>query len=151
LIAGPATASDKNDVMAVLNQWVDGYNQGGDMKTAMATCADQASIVDSTPPHNWQGTGACSKWLSDFNASNKANEITDISASLGKLRHLDITGDRAYVVAPVNATYKVKGKPTRDAGALWTVALQKGASGWRITGWAYTAGREVEVKTDTGK
>jgi ketosteroid isomerase-like protein len=150
LAAGPAGASDKADVMAVLHQWVDGYNKGGDMKSALATCADQAAIVDSIPPYEWNGAGACAKWLNDYDAFNKTSEVTDASASLGKVRHVEITGDRAYAIFPLTLTYKVKGKPMKETGAIWTVALHKEASGWRITGWSYTAGAEAEVKAAAG-
>lgn len=148
LTAGSAAASDKTDVMAVLHQWVDGYNRGGDMRSAMATCADQAAVVDSIPPYEWHGRRACAKWLDDYNTSNRMNGVTDISASLGKRRYIEITAQHAYVVSPVSLTYKVKGKPMRETGAIWTVVLYKSASGWRITGWSYTAGAEAPLKTD---
>lgn len=150
LAVGPAAASDKADVMAVLHQWVEGFNKGGDMKSALSACADQAAIVDSIPPYAWHGAGACAKWLNDYDAFEKTNEVTEASGSLGKVRHIDITGDQAYVVAPMTLTYKVKGKPMKETGAIWTVALHKEASGWRITGWSYTEGAEAEVKGGTG-
>jgi hypothetical protein len=151
LAAGPALASDETDVWAVVHQFEVGFNKGGDMKSALAACADQTSIIDSIPPHEWHGAGACSKWLSDFNAFSKANEITDAVATLGKPKHINITGDRAYVVAPATYTYKMKGNPTKESGSILTVALQKGPSGWRITGWSYTAGIEAAVKTEAAK
>ena len=45
LVAGPAAATDKTDVMSVVHQWVDSFNKG-DMKSMGAACADQASIID---------------------------------------------------------------------------------------------------------
>ena len=151
LAAGPAAASDKTDVIAVLHQWIDGFSKGGDMKTAIATCAEQGAVIDSIPPHEWHGAGACSKWLADFNAFIKANDTTDVSGKLGKIKGIDVTGDRAYVVAPLTLSFKVKGKAMKETGAVWTVALQKGAAGWRITGWSYSAGTDVEVKTAAAK
>lgn len=149
LAVGTATASDKTDVLAVINQWVDGFNSGHDLKPlAMSTCADQATILDSIPPYDTRGEGACAKWLANFNAFTKTSEMTDMSARLGKIRHLEITGDRAYVVAPVAFAYKLKAKPTKETGE-WTVALQKGASGWRINAWTYTLGK-VEPVTEAG-
>jgi hypothetical protein len=147
LASGTATASEKADVMAVLHQWVDGFNKRGDMKSALATCADQTSIVDDIPPHEWHGAGACSQWLNDFDAFAKTHEITDGVVTLGKPRHLDITADHAYVVAGANFAYKMKGKPIKESGSIMTFALQKSASGWRITGWAWSEGTEVAVKT----
>jgi hypothetical protein len=43
----------------------------------------------------------------------------------------------------------MKGKPMKQSGSLVTVALQKGASGWRMTGWAWSDGVRTEVKTGT--
>ena len=59
LMAGWAAASDKTDVMAVVKQWDDGFNTG-DIKSAVVACADQTSIIDDIPPHEWHGTGGCS-------------------------------------------------------------------------------------------
>lgn len=144
-LSEPAAASDKTDVMAVVHQTLDAFNKG-DIKSTAASCADEASIIDDFPPHAWLGTGACAKWASDFEAEVKTDEVTDVFLKLGRPRHLDITGDRAYVVIPADLTYKMRGKPMKQNGSIWTLALQKGDSGWRITAWAWGAARRVEVK-----
>jgi opacity protein-like surface antigen len=136
LAVGPAAASDKTDVMATGHQFVDGFNKG-DMKAALAACADQASIIDDFAPHEWHGAGACSTWANDYEADAKKNGITDGVVTLGTPRHIDITSDRAYVVVPASFTYKQKGKPVKETGSTWTLVLQKGATGWRITAWAW--------------
>jgi hypothetical protein len=46
----------------------------------------------------------------------------------------DITADRAYLVLPVNYTFKQKGKPANEVGSIITLTLKKGPAGWRITG-----------------
>jgi len=137
--AGPAVAADKDDVMAQIRQFVDGFNKG-DIKSALATCAEQTSIIDEFPPHEWHGAGACQTWANDFDADAKKNGVTDGKVTLGKPRHVNVSGDRAYVVVPATFTYKLKGKATKQAGSLLTVALQKGANGWRMTGWAWSTG-----------
>jgi ketosteroid isomerase-like protein len=139
LIAGWAVASDKADVMAVVNQWDDGFNTG-DVKVAVVACADQTSIIDDFPPHEWHGTGGCAKWMNDAEAFFKKNEMTNVVSTLGKPRHVDVTGDRAYVVIPATLTYTEKGKPVTDKPAMVTLSLQKTASGWRITGWSWADG-----------
>jgi hypothetical protein len=136
LAAGTAAASEKSAVMATVHQWVDGINKG-DMKMTVAACADQTSIIDDIPPHEWHGAGACSKWMSDFDAWAKTNEVTDSIVTLSKSRHVDITADRAYVVVPVNLSFKEKGKLVKEPSAMVTFALQKSDAGWRITGWAW--------------
>jgi ketosteroid isomerase-like protein len=67
--------------------------------------------------------------------------MTDMIARLGKPRHLDIDGDRAYVVVPTSLTYKIKGKAGKQTGSMLTIALQKGAGGWKMTGWTWTRGK----------
>lgn len=135
--AGPSLASEQSDVMVPVHQFVDSFNKG-DTKTAAAACADQTSIIDEFPPHEWHGAGACSTWMSDFDADAKKNGITDGMVTLGKPRHVEISTDRAYVVVPANYTYKKRGKPAKEIGSTLTVALQKGEGGWRMTGWAWT-------------
>src|SRR6478736_7165814 len=128
LAAGASAASQESDVMVSVHQFVDGFNKG-DTKSASAACADQTSIIDEFPPYEWHGAGACSAWAKDFDADAKKNGITDGVVTLGKPRHLDVTGDRAYVVAPVSYAYKVKGKPTKETASKMTVALARGTAG----------------------
>ena len=137
LTAGPAAASDQTDVMVPVHQFIDGFNKG-DTKAALATCADEVSIIDEFAPFEWHGAGACSKWANDFDADTKKNGITDGVVTLGKPRHIDVVGDRAYVVAPADFAFKKKGKPVKETNATMTLTLHKGAAGWRITGWAWS-------------
>ena len=146
LASGTAAATDKTDVMAVVHQFVDGFNKG-DVKSALATCADNVVILDDFAPHVWDGAGACAKWASDFDADSKKTQTTEGVVTIGKPRHLDVTGDRAYVVLPAGYTYKVAGKPMQNTGSVWTLALQKTGAGWRITGWAWAGGKESPVTT----
>ena len=137
LVAMPATATEKTDVTATVRQFVKAFNQG-DTKTAAAACADETSIIDEFPPHEWHGAGACSRWMNTYDADARKNGITDGRVMLGVARHVDITGDRAYVVVPADYTYKQRGKPVRETGSMLTVVLQKGMSGWRIIAWSWT-------------
>lgn len=133
--AGPASASD-TAVIATVHQFVDSFNKG-DVKTALATCATPASIVDEFPPHEWQGPTACADWVRDLDASNKRDGITHGVVTLGTPWHIDVTGDRAYVVVPASYTYMQHGKQGGEAGSIFVLALKKVAAGWRITGWAW--------------
>jgi len=139
LAAGSASASDKTDVMATVNQFIDGFNNG-DVKSALATCASPVSIVDEFPPYAWQGPTACADWANDFEANAKKDAITDPVVTLAKPRHVNVSADRAYVVVKADYKYKQKGKNVSQKGATMTVALQKSAAGWRITGWAWATG-----------
>jgi hypothetical protein len=137
LTAGAAAASEQDDVMKVVRQWVESLNKG-DPQTAIAACAEQTSIIDEFPPHEWHGPGTCSKWVADLTAFNKSIGLTDGIVTLKKPRRVDVTADRAYVVVPTDFRYKENGKDGAELGALFTVALQKGQAGWRITGWAWS-------------
>src|SRR5512146_2426852 len=99
--ASPAVATEQTDVMVPVHQFVDGFNKG-DVNSALATCAEQTSIIDEFPPHEWHGAGACGKWADDYDANAKKDGITDGMVILGKPRHVDVTGDLAYVVVPAN-------------------------------------------------
>jgi ketosteroid isomerase-like protein len=133
----PAAASDQDDVMKTVHQWVDSLNKG-DTKSAIAACAEQTSIVDEFPPHEWHGEGACAKWMTELEAYNHKLGLTNSIVTLRKPRRVDITADRAYVVAPADFHFKENGRDGTELGALFTVALQKSQAGWRITGWAWS-------------
>jgi ketosteroid isomerase-like protein len=136
LTQGTTAAQDKTAVMAPVHQFADAFNKG-DTKTLVSACADQASIIDDFPPHEWHGSGACAKWIRDFDAAAKKDGLTDGVVTLGSPRHIDITADRAYVVVPADYTYKEKGKALKETGSTFTVVLKKGAAGWRIVAWAW--------------
>jgi len=124
-------------VMATVHQFVDGFN-AGDTTKALAACADSISIIDDFPPHEWHGAGAGAAWFQGLEAYAKQQGITPVSVTLRRPTHVDITGDRAYVVVPADYAYKFNGKLVGEPGARLTVALQKGAAGWRMTAWAWS-------------
>jgi ketosteroid isomerase-like protein len=137
-ISTPAFAQQE-DVMAAVNRFGMGYNNG-DLKMMNSVCAEQTSIVDDFPPHEWHGADACVTWFKDYGIDAKKNGITDPQVTLGKPSHVDVSGDRAYVVVPATYTFKQKGAPMKEVGASLTIALRKDKSGWRITGWTWTKG-----------
>src|SRR5690349_13132159 len=99
LCAGVAFASEGAEVMKPVHQFIDGFNKG-DAKTALAACADDAYIIDEFAPYEWHGAGACAKWANDYEADAKKNSITDGVVTIGKPKHVDVSGDHAYVVVP---------------------------------------------------
>jgi hypothetical protein len=136
LAAGSAGATERSDVLAPVRKFVDGFNNGG-VNSALAACADQTSIIDEFPPHEWHGTNACMTWANDFAADAKKKGLTDFVVTLGNPRHVDVTADHAYVVVAANLAYKEKGRPGKEVGSMMTFALQKDTLGWRITGWSW--------------
>ena len=139
--AGSSVQSDKTGVMAAVNQFVDGFNKG-DVKRTVAACADQTSILDEFPPHEWHGARACGKWLADYDTDAKKKGITDGFVTLETPRHIDITGDRAYVVVPANYAFKRKGKPVKETDSMLTLTLQKSVKGWLLNGWSWAKNEE---------
>jgi ketosteroid isomerase-like protein len=135
-VPGKAAASDKSDVKAAIDHAVAAFNRS-DMKTWVAACASPASIIDDFPPHEWQGPTACADWASAFAAYSKKNGITAGTVTLGTPWHIVVTGARAYVVCPVTFTYKQNGRPMKESGSVFTLALMKAAAGWAIAGWAW--------------
>jgi ketosteroid isomerase-like protein len=135
LAGAPAIASDETDVVTVINQFNDAGNRG-DLKAYVALCADQVAIIDMVPPHVWQGASACQDNWNAVIAWEARNGITDGGITLARPLHVEITGDRAYVVAPA-ANAVIRNGAKADVAADWTFALRKYPSGWRITAWAW--------------
>jgi ketosteroid isomerase-like protein len=136
LMTATLAASEKDDVMAAVNNFVTAFNKS-DSKAAIAACADDMAIIDEFPPYEWHGAGTCSKWLADYDADTKKNGMTEGVVTIGKPRHLDVAGDRAYVVVPAIFSFKEHGKPVKEKNATWTLTLQKTDGGWKFTGWAW--------------
>jgi hypothetical protein len=129
--AASALASDKDDVMAVLNLWND-----TDSAKSISSCADDASVIDDFPPFEWRGSGACANWSKAFDAFAQKNGITDPTGTIGKPKQFTVNADHAYVVVPATFAYTMKGKPVKLT-AIATFSLHKTASGWRITAWSW--------------
>lgn len=133
---GVPASADSAAVMAVVHRFVDAFNQG-DTTAAVAACAKKASVIDEFPPYTWHGDGGCSEWMRDYDADARKNGVTDGVVTLAQPRHVAISADRAYVVTPADYAYKKEGRAVKETGSILTVALRKGASGWRITAWSW--------------
>jgi hypothetical protein len=131
-----AVASDKDDVAATVNQYLNNLDDKT-LDKALAVCDSQVSIIDEFPPHEWHGPTACADWWKAYNAYNEKSGITDGDAPLGTPWTVDVTGDRAYFVAPMTYTFKQHGKPVKET-ASFAVSLKRTPTGWRITGWAFS-------------
>jgi ketosteroid isomerase-like protein len=135
LACGSVSASEKTDAMAAVHKWLDSFNSG-DVKSMSSMCTEDAVVVDDFPPHVWQGGGACANWAKGYAAFAAKGSITEPNVTLGKSRHLNVEAGYAYLVAPTIYTYKVSGKPVKDAGMV-SMILHKSSSGWQISAWAW--------------
>jgi ketosteroid isomerase-like protein len=133
-----AQAAQQADVMATVSRFMEAFNKG-DPKAMVKSCTTETAIIEEFPPYAWHGMGACAAWVKDYNTYAKQNDVTDEVMTLGKATHVDVTGERAYVVVPTDYTFKVKGKPMKETAAAFTVALQKVGPAWKIAGWAWAA------------
>ena len=75
-----------------------------------------------------------------FVADFKKNGMSDGKVALGKPSHVDVKGDRAYVVVPTEFSFKAKGKPAGERGSMLTNALKKVKAGWKMSAWAWSKG-----------
>jgi ketosteroid isomerase-like protein len=128
-----------NDPMAVVRQYVDGFNNG-DEKAMAGACADPMQILDGMSPHVWQGPTAAEDWYADALAEGEHLGVSGYHIGLGDPRHVDVSGDYAYVVVPATFDYNLQGKHVNQTGAVFTVALRKVDADWRLTAWAWTKG-----------
>jgi ketosteroid isomerase-like protein len=134
-----AALPDTMEPVAAVRRYIDAFNKG-DVEAMAANCAVPTSVLDGMAPHVWQGPTACRDWYRDVLVTGEKEGATGYFVTLGEPRHVDVTGDRAYVVIPASMKFNVHGKQVTQFGSTFTVALQKLAEGWRMTAWAWTKG-----------
>lgn len=88
------------------------------------------------------GPTAAEDWYRDALAEGEHLGVSDYLITLGEPSHNDVTDDHAYLVVPATFTYNVRGTPTEQTGAYFTVALHQLPEGWRIAAWAWTKGKQ---------
>ncbi|MFJ9448023.1 nuclear transport factor 2 family protein [Kitasatospora sp. NPDC101235] len=128
-----------NDPMAAVVRYVDAFNHG-DAKAMAAACADPMQILDGMAPHVWQGLTASEDWWRDVLAESERVGASGYRITLGEPRHVDVTGDHAYVVLPATMTMDLWGEQVTQTGSVFTVALRKADTEWRLTAWAWAKG-----------
>ena len=114
--------SSPDPIDAVL-QYVEAFNNG-DSTAMAASCADPMQILDGMWPHVWQGPTAAEDWWTDVLSEGEHLGASGYRIALGEPRHVDVTGDYAYVVVPATMTFFLRGQPVTQTGSLYTVALR---------------------------
>lgn len=125
--------------LAAVRQYIDAFNKG-DREGMSAAFAVPGSILDGMAPHLWLGPTASQDWYRDVLIEGEQHGASDYFVTLGEPSHNNITGDSAYVVVPATMKFKVQNQEILQTGAMFTVALQKLAEGWRIAAWAWAKG-----------
>lgn len=130
--------SSPNPIDAVL-QYVEAFNNG-DPAAMAASCADPMQILDGMSPHVWQGPRAAEDWWTDVLSEGEHLGASGYRIALGEPRHVDVAGEYAYVVVPATMTFQLRGQTVTQTGSLYTVALRRIESDWRLTAWAWAKG-----------
>ncbi|HEX3674886.1 MAG TPA: hypothetical protein VHU87_11485 [Rhizomicrobium sp.] len=133
VLSAPAQAAPAEPALAPFSQFVNAMN-AGDTAKAAATYAPTVTIIDEFGPHIWNSFAA---WDGDLGTSFKTNAVSDFHIAAAAVSFKAVSATAGYGVVPTTLTYKVKGKPVSEKG-LFTFSTAKGASGWRITGWAWS-------------
>jgi hypothetical protein len=119
--------------LAPFYQFADAMN-AGDMTKAGAAYAPSATIIDEFAPHMWTSFDT---WAHDADTSFKAEGVTELHIALSPPSFKNMDASFGYAVVPSVLTYKVKGKSATEKG-MFTFSTAKSASGWHITGWAWS-------------
>jgi hypothetical protein len=138
-LAVPARAQTTDaELMAPIQKFVDSFNKG-DAAGAAATHAAGAdlTIVDEVPPYLWRGPKAFHAWSADLESDAKKQGMTEPMVTLSAPTRTEKQSAEAYVIVPAVFTFKLAGKPMREAAQM-TFVLKKEASGWLIHAWAWT-------------
>jgi ketosteroid isomerase-like protein len=127
------------EALAAVRQYIDLFNRG-DAKGMAAMCAVPMSILDGMAPHVWHGATATENWYRDVLAEGEHLGAGDYKVTLGDPWHADVTGDAAYVVVPTTMTFQVRGQRVTQTGSVFTAALRRLDTGWRLASWAWAKG-----------
>jgi hypothetical protein len=90
---------NSTDPTAAVRQYMEAFN-GGDAKTMATTFAIPGSILDGMAPHVWHGPTATQDWYRDVLIEGEQHGASDYVVTLGEPRHVNVTGNTAYVVVP---------------------------------------------------
>jgi hypothetical protein len=142
--AAAGAATPTAEAMMPVRAFIDGFNKG-DMKAAAAqTSPDGMLIIDEISPFTWTGPTAFDTWGKALDDSDKAAGNTDAHLTDGKPVHVEVRADRAYVVVPTVYTFKQKDVAMRETAQM-ALTLQKGKTGWLITGFAWAGTKAKPV------
>ena len=128
-----------DDPMGAVLKYVEAFNNG-DSAAMAAACGDPMQILDGMAPHVWQGPTAAEDWWRDVLAEGERLGASGYRIALGEARHVDVTGNNAYVVAPATMTVDLRGQQVTQTGSVYTIALRKVGTNWRLTAWAWAKG-----------
>jgi hypothetical protein len=137
LAVSASGAAPDAELIAPIRRFVDSFNKGDMVAAEAAHAPGDVSILDEVSPYLWRGPQAFKAWSTDLSSDARERGITEQVVELSDPTREETSGDHAYVVVPAVYTFKERGKAMREQ-AQFVFALQKGATGWLIHGWAWT-------------
>ena len=150
LSATAGAATPAAEVLVPVRTFIDSFNKG-DTKTATAqTSPEGMSIVDEIAPFSWSGPKALETWAKALEETDKAAGNTDARVTDAKPVRVEVSTDHAYVVVPAVYTFKQKGVAMKETARM-AITLQKGKTGWLITGFAWAGSKPQPVSTSAAK
>ncbi|OAN38079.1 YybH family protein [Mycolicibacterium iranicum] len=120
-------------------RYVDAFNDA-DVDAMAIECADPLQILDGMAPHVWQGPTATRDWWRDVLTEGEHLGASGYRISLDEPRHVDVTGESAYVVVPATMTFDLNGLSRTQTGSTFTVALRRQDGAWLMTAWSWSKG-----------
>ena len=132
------TASIDGGPMVAIRRFVDGFNSN-DVNLIVTACADETTIIDDFPPHQWSGRGAAAAWLRDMNEMATMYGMSDPAVILEEPSMAIVSDRNAYLVVPIDVRWRDNGAPAARRGFM-AVVLQDEADEWRISTLAWTWG-----------
>jgi ketosteroid isomerase-like protein len=137
-LAVPAMASDKGDIIAVVQAFNAAGNKG-DRSGYASFCSADAVMIDHVPPYTFRPPNACAQ---EYDAVVKgAMPGLDPSSLVQKVLDpvfFEQKGDRAYAVFPLQAFFKLAGRAQIERSYI-TVGLRQENHRWLIESFVYSS------------
>jgi hypothetical protein len=144
LFGSRAIASETANVKAAVRHLIADANSGND--TAFkADLTEPALFIDEYAPFDW--IGAKNGWLNAYSDYNKQTAVTDAKTTPLTFRHVNVSGDNAYVVLRSLYTYREDGKARREPGTeVFTMTKTNGK--WLANGYAWFSADGIDTGED---
>jgi hypothetical protein len=144
LWASGASASDVANVKAAVRHLIADANSRND-EAFKADLTEPALFIDEYAPFDW--IGAKDGWLNAYNDYNRQTAVTDAKTKPLAFRHVNVSGDRAYVVLHSLYTYREARKAQKEPGVeVFTLVRANGK--WLANGYAWLSRDGIDTGAD---
>ncbi len=115
--------------------------QKGDMPRLRRQYAPEVTFVDEFAPFFWAGPNAIGDYFVSGGRMYQETQHLHDRFTAGPPAFVYVSGDRAFVVEPVNGSASVRGKPYASKGA-YALTLSRIGGDWKITSQTWTKASE---------